>query len=423
MGRNTHPSERKSVKSGSAGIGKSNSAASRQSSSKKSTSKTTNTTTNKTTSTSSKNTSSTLSGGVSLSEKDPNSKNYRPDRWNSDGSMTDAYRDALAKDENDRIMSQGGWGKGYYDRDTGKITNSSGSGSSSSGGSWSTSTAGSSYFDDDPYQDYLNALEEQRKAEAEALRKQVEAAVGNLEGYKGTLKDQFVDSASDAYVQNMLAKKRLPEQLAAQGIQGGLAESSNVAMDTAYGNAYNNLQNTYNQGLSGIDRDILNTRANGDITIAQNAGQYSQQMAQAALQQAQQQAQWEQQYQMMLQQAQMEKEAAAQQQKYNLEYLAAQQGYKTANAGTSGRSAKTSYKDNPSYIQLYTELMTGAADWNDVTANANMIVDAVGVEGYEDLLDRAIANANLGITRIPTKGIKQPRIRTNQGMATDWTMR
>lgn len=399
MGRHTHPSEQKSV-----GGSKKNSSSSMNSGSSRP---------NK------KPTSSTLSGGVSLSEKDPNSKNYRPDRWNSDGSMTNEYRDALAKDENDRIMSQGGWGKGYYDRDTGELSHSSGS-----GGSWRTDTLGSSSFDDDPYRDYMDAIRRQEEAAAEALRKQVEGAVGELQSQKPILEQQYQDSASQAYIQNMLAKKNLPGQLAAQGINGGLAESSNVRLDSQYGNSLNDLQNAYNQGVNQIDRDITATRNNGDLTIAQNKGQYSQQMAQAILQQQQAQAQYEQQLQQMMLQAKLEEEAAQRQHQNNLAYLAEQQKYKTTNAGgSSGRSAKTSYKDDPSYLQLYTEIITRNADLNDVMANADTIINTIGIDGFEDLKNEAYSMANMGYTKITRKGIKQPRINTNQGMATDWTTR
>lgn len=175
-----------------------------------------------------------------------------------------------------------------------------GNGASSSGGSYagggysgggSTGVSGkeengsSDYMD--MYEKYLNAA---RDEEADRLRAQIRRAINTMEAQKPELKEQFEDSAQSAYIQNMMSKKNLPQQMAAQGLSGGMAESSNVALETAYGNAYNNLQRDYNSGLRQIDADIANIKASGDISLAESANKYTQMLAQAALEQAQQQA-------------------------------------------------------------------------------------------------------------------------------------
>lgn len=379
MGRNTHPSDRSggSISGRDAGIGKSNSA---RNSSKKSTSS------SKSSSSSSSKSYSTLSGGVALGENDPTNKNYRSDRYNSDGSMTEQYRSELAADENDRIMSEGGWGAGYYDRDSGKTYKGDSD-------YWSTKTLSASSFDDDPYEEYQAALERQREEQAEALRKQVENAVSELEAQKPVLQQQYEDSAAQAYIQNMLAKKNLKQQLAAQGIGGGMSESSNVRLDAQYGNSLNELQNAYNQGVNQIDRDILTTRNNGDITIAQNAAQYEQQLAQTILQQQQAQQAYEQQLAQIQLQSQLEAEAQERQHQNNLAYLAAQQGYKNSNSASS--AGKVGTVDAEELGSVKSLIWNGKLDYQTLLNNYDSLAEYLGEDGAKEALgNAAVADTN-----------------------------
>lgn len=170
-------------------------------------------------------------------------------------------------------------------------------GSPSGGEDYSVKTNVAGAYTDRPnyLSDYESALREAQEASADALRASIEQGVGNIYAQKDPLKDQYAQAAQQAYIAKMQGQKALPQQLAAQGLTGGATESANLALETNYGNGLNDLTNTYNQGLSQIDRDAANYRATGDISIAQNAAQYQQQMANAALQAAQQQEQLRQQ--------------------------------------------------------------------------------------------------------------------------------
>ncbi|MBR5485163.1 MAG: hypothetical protein IKV41_01470 [Oscillospiraceae bacterium] len=371
MGRHTHPSERKSVgKSSSAGVGKSNSAAARASSKSAASSSV------KSISSSSKN-YSTLSGGVALDEKDPNSKNYRPDRWNSDGSMTEQYKSELAADENDRIMSEGGWGKGYYDKETGETYHGS---SSESEKIYTTGTKGVSSFDDDPYEEYQDALKRQQEENARALQKQVDNAVDELESQKDVVAKQYEDSAAQAYVQNMLSKKNINQQLAAQGLNGGMTESALVKLDTQYGNNLNNLQDAYNQNINQIDRDIQTTKNNMDITLAQNAAQYEQNMANIALQQAQAQRAYEQQMAQLQWQAQQQAAADERELQSKLAIIAAQQAYKQ---GGNDSYPSSKQFDARSYQQLIQNIRDGSVSYKDMLDEEEKARKVIGDTNYE----------------------------------------
>ena len=68
-------------------------------------------------------------------------------------------------------------------------------------------------------EDFLKA---QQKEQAKLLKEQVDKQVADYD-------KAFENSARESYVQKMQAQRDLPQQLAAQGISGGLSESGNSA--------------------------------------------------------------------------------------------------------------------------------------------------------------------------------------------------
>lgn len=143
------------------------------------------------------------------------------------------------------------------------------------------------------YNEYIEYLRQQEEADQRAKKAAIDQGVNKLESQRPVLEQMFKDSARDAYVQKMMSQRNLPQQLASQGISGGMSESSNLALETGYGNAYNNLQQQYNSGLNQINSDVANLKATGDISLAETSNQYAQKMADIALQQMQYQQQLE----------------------------------------------------------------------------------------------------------------------------------
>lgn len=72
-------------------------------------------------------------------------------------------------------------------------------------------------------------LKRQQQTQAAQLKAQVDRQIADLD-------TSYQDNARQAYVQKMQAQRDLPQQLAAQGISGGLSESGNIALNTHYGN-------------------------------------------------------------------------------------------------------------------------------------------------------------------------------------------
>ena len=99
----------------------------------------------------------------------------------------------------------------------------------------------------------VDRLLEQAKADNEsAYALQLEQARANIQRQIDALNAQFRDLNRQLYVDYMMARRDLPQRLAAQGYTGGLRESSMLGLETGYGA---NLAENERQRLTGI-RDI-----------------------------------------------------------------------------------------------------------------------------------------------------------------------
>lgn len=136
------------------------------------------------------------------------------------------------------------------------------------------------------YADYIIALENQRKQSLAAIREeqaareaaaqaQVDQLVAQIEALRPQYRQQFEDNARGAYVENRMAKRDLPQQLSAQGITGGLSESSALALDAAYGNAYNNYQRDYQNNLTALDNQVNQARMSGQQALGDIGAEYA----------------------------------------------------------------------------------------------------------------------------------------------------
>ena len=185
---------------------------------------------------------------------------------------------------------------------------------------------------------YQDALESAENESARAYRKQVEAAIDSINAQRDPLRQQYEQGAQQAYIEAERAKKQLPEALAAQGINGGATESANLAIETSHGNSLNDLTNTYNNALAGLEQTIAQARSSGDIQLAQNAAQYQQMLANAILSAQQQQQQYAQQMAMMNYQNQLDMDSYEKQLQLKLKY-GGNGGYDGGNADFGGSEA------------------------------------------------------------------------------------
>ena len=113
------------------------------------------------------------------------------------------------------------------------------------------------------------------QAAAEAARQQYLQMLPDINtGY-----DQ---SARQAYINNMMAQRDLPEQLSAAGVGGqGVSESAIIAQNNAYNAAYNQNELARQQAIQDINNAAANAYANAGVQGAQAAAELYLQQANA----------------------------------------------------------------------------------------------------------------------------------------------
>ena len=178
----------------------------------------------------------------------------------------------------------------------GSSSGSKGSGGSSSSGT-SMSTTGSGYSGTD-YASKLAEMYAQQQAQAQAYAAQQRAAAesayragmerlgqawdtktgalrDNLNSTLANLQRQYDASKNEvnadankslreAYINYMLNKKNLNQNLTAQGIGGGAAESTMAGMYNNYGNSRNNINTTLNDNLTSLENTYQGNISNAN---------------------------------------------------------------------------------------------------------------------------------------------------------------
>ena len=120
-------------------------------------------------------------------------------------------------------------------------------------------------------------MAEQRRQREAAYQKAAAAQKENLSFATNQLNDTTNDALKQAYINKMQTLRNLPQQMSAQGLNGGASETTLASMNNNYGNARNqleterlkqlaNLQNTYQNNLAQLEAQ----RASGDAAQLSN---------------------------------------------------------------------------------------------------------------------------------------------------------
>lgn len=140
-----------------------------------------------------------------------------------------------------------------------------------------------------------NKYDELNDSIAEKNALAVQQGTARLEAQKTNINQKADDNARQAYVNMMMSKKALPQQLASQGVTGGATETANLGLSTNYQNNVNNINQNKANAIQEIDNAIVDLKNTGDLSTVEQVLANNQQ-ALAAQQQlfAQQQAynQW-----------------------------------------------------------------------------------------------------------------------------------
>ena len=200
-----------------------------------------------------------------------------------------------------------------------------GTGGGSSGGNGGTAkgeTTGTEVPEAMSYEDYYKKVggDVYESDLQKAIAARVQQAADTYNRQKEQAKTDYEDASRQAYINNMLSQRNLDQQLAANGIYGGMADSQRIAMDASYQNEVADLERQYIETLADLDQAITDARLAGDTQAAeQMAGYKSMVQSQYANyllqkdQEAANAAQWQREYeaQLELQRQQAAAQAAA----------------------------------------------------------------------------------------------------------------
>lgn len=101
------------------------------------------------------------------------------------------------------------------------------------------------------YNQYAKSLEDQRA-------KYVNAQNAQRAADEKQVNSSYDNNARQYYIQNMQAQKNLPQELNAQGINGGASESALLRLNTAYGNNLAQNETARASGLSSLAQNYAN---------------------------------------------------------------------------------------------------------------------------------------------------------------------
>lgn len=124
------------------------------------------------------------------------------------------------------------------------------------------------------YDQQLKAMQEAQRQAEEAQRLAVERGVNTLNAQKAGINQQTDAALNQAYINDQLGNRNLAQYMKAQGMTGGLSESSMLDKRAAYENVLNDTRLAGNNALNQVDTDISNLKTTGDLNIANNASEY-----------------------------------------------------------------------------------------------------------------------------------------------------
>ena len=145
------------------------------------------------------------------------------------------------------------------------------------------------------YNDQQQSYRDAQAAQEAQQQAQTQQTINNLEAERPKINDQYNTSASQAYVNKMIQQRDLPQRMAALGLTGGASETSQLKLNTMYGNNMNDLTRQRDSSTNDLNLRIANARADGDnalgtirnnfaLQIAQAQAEYNERLAEAELQ-------------------------------------------------------------------------------------------------------------------------------------------
>lgn len=108
----------------------------------------------------------------------------------------------------------------------------------------------------------------------EAVNAQVEQAVNDYNRQIEQAGTSYEDAARRAYINKMLSRRNMDQELAASGVYGGMADSQRIAAEADYQNDLTDLEVQYNDTMAQLQQAITAARLSGDAQIAEQMANY-----------------------------------------------------------------------------------------------------------------------------------------------------
>lgn len=108
----------------------------------------------------------------------------------------------------------------------------------------------------------------------DAVNAQVQQAVNDYNRQIEQAGTSYEDAARRAYINKMLSRRNMDQELAASGVYGGMADSQRIAAEADYQNDLTDLETQYNDTMAQLQQAITAARLSGDAQIAEQMANY-----------------------------------------------------------------------------------------------------------------------------------------------------
>lgn len=108
----------------------------------------------------------------------------------------------------------------------------------------------------------------------DAISSQVQQAVDDYNRQIDQAGTSYEDAARRAYINKMLSKRNMDQELAANGVYGGMADSQRIAAETAYQNDITDLETQYTDTMAQLQQAVTAARLSGDAQMAAQMANY-----------------------------------------------------------------------------------------------------------------------------------------------------
>ena len=108
----------------------------------------------------------------------------------------------------------------------------------------------------------------------DAVNAQVQQAVNDYNRQIEQAGTSYEDAARRAYINKMLSRRNMDQELAASGVYGGMADSQRIAAEADYQNDLTDLETQYNDTMAQLQQAITAAQLSGDAQIAEQMANY-----------------------------------------------------------------------------------------------------------------------------------------------------